>query len=280
MSQMSNPDGVNPSSPTHVRRLGIRRRSIIISVIFHGVLLSSLLCWYIPQRVESTNQKTLQSSSTNVDPAHASVPPPLPPTPGSNVPAGQIEASLKSAMDQTRDLSNERKLTELEKNLERLDSISSAESVQKTTQKIAGVLGLSSGPRPNTQPIVGAFDINTAQIHDVTRSRDDNGKWRYQSVLVDAGGRTQQVELSDKNGEATFNTFQQLKKFPMADGIYRELVMPMLQKMLAAADASQAQVRKAKEQQAAEQESTTDQRTPPVGSERPPSVPDTRNASE
>lgn len=258
----------------------MRRRSIIISVIFHGVLLISLLCWYIPQRVESTNQKTLQSSSTNFDPPQPSVPPPLPPTPGSNVPAGQIEASLKSAMDQTRDLSNERKLTELEKNLERLDSISSAESVQKTTQKIAGVLGLSSGPRPKTQPIVGAFDINTAQIHDVTRSRDDNGNWRYQSVLVDAGGRTQQVELSDKNGEATFNTFQQLKKFPMANGIYRELVMPMLQKMLAAADASQAQVRKAKQQQAAAQESTTDQRTPPVVSERPPSVSETRNASE
>lgn len=280
MNQMSNPDGVNPSSPTHVRRLGIRRRSIIISVIFHGVLLISLLCWYIPQRVESTNQETLQSSSTNVDPPQASVPPPLPPTPGSNVPAVQIEASLKSAMDQTRDLSNERKLTELEKNLERLDSISSAESVQKTTQKIAGVLGLSSGPRPNAQPIVGAFDINTAQIHDVTRSRDDNGNWRYQSVLVDAGGRTQQVELSDKTGEDTFNTFQQLKKFPMANGIYRELVMPMLQKMLAAADASQAQVRKAKQQQAAEQESTTDQRTPSVVRERPPSVPETGHASE
>ena len=104
------------------------------------------------------------------------------------------------------------------------------------------------GPVPNPIPPEGIFDISTAQIHDITRQQAADGKWTYQSVLVDKAGRTQSVELPSTEGEATYNTFQQLKKFPLAEGIYRKIVMPMLQNTLSAAAAAEEQARKVERQ--------------------------------
>mgnify|MGYP001283492342 CR=1 FL=1 len=116
----------------------------------------------------------------------------------------------------------------LEKNLNRLNDISSDVSVQDATQKIANTLGLAPGPLPAVGPVAGTFDTDTAQIYDVTRSRNKDGDWVYQSILVDAAGRTQKIDLPRAEGESSYSTFQQLKQFPIADSIYRQVVMPML----------------------------------------------------
>ena len=40
--------------------------------------------------------------------------------------------------------------------------------------------------------------------------------------------------MTQAEGEAIYETFQQMKKFPVAAGIYRSVVMPMIQKTLEA----------------------------------------------
>ncbi len=160
----------------------------------------------------------------------------------------EIRSSLSLSVDQFKDLSPAAQLNELEKNLQKLQANASPESVEQTTDRIAEAFGLVEGPVPNPTPPEGVFDINTAQIHDITRQQAADGTWTYQSVLVDKAGRTQSVELPSTEGEATYNTFQQLKKFPLAEGIYRKIVMPMLQNTLSAAAAAEEQARKVEQQ--------------------------------
>ncbi len=271
MNHIFEPDNASPPARPVVRN---RRRAILISVLFHAVLLFALLWWYIPRRsntaASSSKQSALSGSSGQ---APVKEPRLLAATSGEHVPSEQIKASLESAMEQTDGLSNERKLSELEKNLNRLNSISSPESIQATTDKIAETLGLASGPSPSPSPAQGPFDTGTAQIHDVTRTRQENGSWSYHSMLVDKDGRTQSVELTEAEGEVTYSTFQQLKKFPMAEGIYRQLVMPMLQSVLDAADAAEEQARRLRQEQAAEQDQNAQHESAASEAEEPTEAP-------
>ena len=249
-------------------RSGSRRRAIIVSIIFHVVLIACLLCWYVPQNPPSSvGQRKKNAATTGHRKAPSEVLSRLPATSGESVPADQIKASLDSALQQTEKLSEERMLSELEKKLRRLQSISSAESVQDTTHKIANTLGLSPGPVPSAKPVKGTFDTKTAQIHEVTRIRAENGDWLYESVLVDAAGRTQKIPLPKSEGEITYSTFQQLKQFPMADGIYRQLVMPMLQNMLKAMDLAEAKARELRKQELQKGQESGESRTQGVGPE-------------
>lgn len=172
-----------------------------------------------------------------------------------NVLNEDIRSSLSLSVDQVKDLSTAAQLNELEKNLQKLQANASPESVEQTTDRIAEAFGLVEGPVLNPIPPEGVFDINTAQIHDITRQQASDGTWTYQSVLVDKAGRTQSVELPSTEGEATYNTFQQLKKFPLAEGIYRKIVMPMLQNTLSAAAAAEEQARKVEQQKYQDRES-------------------------
>ena len=245
-----------------------RRHAILVSVLFHILLLVALLCWYVPNHSNSV-LLTGDETATGPKPRDANVQeePSFPPTSGENVPANEIEASLRSAMKDAEALTDELQLSELEKNLNRLNDISSDVSVQDATQKIANTLGLAPGPLPAVGPVAGTFDTDTAQIYDVTRSRNKDGDWVYQSILVDAAGRTQKIDLPRAEGESSYSTFQQLKQFPIADSIYRQVVMPMLQNMLNAADVAEAQALELRKQKADEQSAlqgpvTPEQRVP------------------
>ncbi len=265
---MIEPDEANPDPQVTSPRSGNRRRAITVSVVFHLVLFIALLCWYVPRHSNSERKREDKTAAnSNSQERRNEAAPQLPPTSGDDVPASQIEASIESAMQQAEGLSEKRQLSELEKKLRRLNSISSAESVQDTTQKIANTLGLSPGPVPAAESVEGMFDTTTAQIHEVTRIRDANGDWLYQSVLVDAAGRTENIDLPRAEGEVTYNTFQQLKQFPMADGIYRQLVMPMLQNMLTAMDAAEAQARELRRQEAQKESAFQESASQKTGTE-------------
>jgi hypothetical protein len=244
----SNPLG--EASKNERTRTGYRR-AITISVLFHLLLLAVLWRMYMPvTRTASQSATTAASSQSErleererVDGSEESrvaarAIEPREATPKSDpiVPAAQIDASIQSQIDAVQRLSDERKLSELEKNLARLESISTPQSVQRVTSTIAGTLGLQPGPTPREQPPAGDLDFDTAQLHDVTRVRGEQGQWEYASILVDSQGRTQTVPLTVAEGETAYQTFEQLKRYPMADGIYRQLVMPMIQQMIAASE--------------------------------------------
>ena len=44
--------------------------------------------------------------------------------------------------------------------------------------------------------------------------------------------------MSNEEGETVYQTFQTMKRFPMAQGLYRSVVMPLMQKMLDSKDAA------------------------------------------
>ncbi len=250
------------------RRSENRRRAIAVSVMFHLVLVTGLLFWYLPQHSPSTGQGgTTKPASSRNRPNQIHSDTMRGPSSGENVAARDIEASLNSALKQAEGLSGDRKLSELERNLRRLDSISSAESVQETTERIANTLGLSPGPVPTAGSVEARFDTSTAQIHEVSRIRGPDGDWLYQSVLVDSAGRTEKVVLPRAEGEVTYNTFQQLKNFPIADGIYRKLVMPMLQNMLTAMEAAEAKARELRRQETQNAAALQNAKTQELGSE-------------
>ncbi len=215
-----------------------RRRAIIISIVFHIGLAIVLFAWYLPQREEAShpNEFAIASGAAS-EPARTSPPPDLPkPAPAPDVPADQLEASIESQIEQFEKLPDERKLSELEKNLQRLEAISNEESVAEVTSSIANTLGLEAGAEPAEQEPEGAFDHQTAQLHDVQRVEGDDGKVRYQSVLVDAEGRTQSVDMSAAEGESAYEAFQQMKRYPFAAEIYRNVVMPLIQKSIEASE--------------------------------------------
>ncbi len=140
---------------------------------------------------------------------------------------------MDAQIEQAGQLDNQEKLNELDKQLKRLESIGNPESAQAAASSVAGALGLNTGQYAD-KPVVfeGSFDSDSAQILDVYRTRNEQGHWHYETEMVDADGRRMRIEVSAAEGETLYETFEAMKRFPMAKGIYQSVVMPMLQKIL------------------------------------------------
>ncbi|MGI9473907.1 MAG: hypothetical protein ACR2NZ_20355 [Rubripirellula sp.] len=253
-----NQNAIETNEPTPERPRRMRRRAIQVSILFHAILLIVLLCWYVPRKSPTPEQKPAVASVDQT--GDSSGRPDAYPVPKQNpeVPPDQIVASIESQIERAEKLSSEKQLTELEQQLKKLESISDAESVSQVTKTIADSLGLPPGAVPSSEPPEGEFDFDSAQLDDVTRLTSDDG-WIYQSVLVDAEGRTQTVPMDAADGETAYNAFQQMKRYPMAAGIYRQIVMPMMQRMIEASDAAERAAESARELQRQESANGSDE---------------------
>lgn len=231
-----------------------RQRAILLSVAFHVVAGIVLLFWYVPRhQAKSSSERGAATPASIGDPSRAKnraddygIPQPKESV---EVTPEEIEASLQTQMDAVERLTDEQKLDELEKNLKRLDAISTTASVRQVTDTIADSLGLEPGNVPLQEPVDGAFDPDTAQLHDVEKVADESGGVRYESVLVDSKGRIQRVPMSVADGETAYSAFEQMKRYPMAAGIYRQIVMPLVQRMIEASEAAEHAARVAEENQ-------------------------------
>jgi hypothetical protein len=70
----------------------------------------------------------------------------------------------------------------------------------------------------------------------VKRGTTPQGTWRYVAVLLDARGRTMEVELNDRDGEVLYALMQRLKANPLLERVYRRIAMPIFDQLLKAAD--------------------------------------------
>ncbi|QEF96388.1 hypothetical protein Mal15_04160 [Stieleria maiorica] len=216
------------------------RKAIVISLAFHVCLLAVLLVWYVPRgdvalpptaatsAADESSSPSLTSPIVDeqADLQQAEVPPP-------QVPPEQIRRSVDSQILATEKLSDQRKLTELERNLKRLESVANEQSVQQVSSTIAQSLGLDVDQYASKTPSgEGTFDIDTAQLSDVLRTRDESGAWQYETVMVDAQGRQMRVPTDAVGGQQLYDTFELMRRYPMARGVYQSVVMPMLQSML------------------------------------------------
>lgn len=206
------------------------RWAIIVSIAFHILLVACLLAWYLPRQSPTDNRTMTDQSQTRTSPPS---PVQAEDIPAENVPAEQIESSLRSAIESTATISEERKLSELERNVQQLEQIASESSITEVSEAIRLATALEDrASAPATEAVGGAFDFDTAQFHDVLRETDQGGKWVYRSILLDAKGRTVEVELTESEGKTAYETMQMVKASPFAEAVYRSMVMPMLDKLI------------------------------------------------
>jgi hypothetical protein len=254
MTDPSNPiDSARSDESSHSKWSPIRW-AIIASIAFHVVLVAVLLAFYFPRTSPTQNRETpeksvaiatsdvLASEDPDSDPggqqtsgAGQSETRTLPPA--DNIPPEQIESSLRSAIESTASIGEERKLSELRQNVQRLEQIASESSIADVGQAIRSATALEDRATvPAAQSIGGDFDFDSAQFHDVSREMDEDGKWVYRSILLDAKGRTVEVELTESEGKTAYETMQMVKASPFAEAIYRSMVMPMLDKLIPKTD--------------------------------------------
>ncbi len=224
-----------------------KKFALVASLLFHAALAAVLLFWYVPSFKADPNsdaavqQPVQQPAGTGTDrTAKAAEQPPASVTEPIQVSDEEVQRSVESQIAEVQKLDDDRKRSELERNLRRLESISNEENVQKVSEKIAGALGLDSDQySQKKEPAEGEFDFDTAQIESILREKNPQGQWTYQSVMIDAQGRRTQVDLSPEEGQQLHQTFETMQQFPLAQGIYRSVVMPMMQKLIEAEKAAQ-----------------------------------------
>ncbi len=221
-----------PAKPADASGRSRISTGLAISLLFHGVLLAALIA--VPYHYYYGADK---DSSGSGDLASA---PPAPAPKGVSSPAEitgpKVETKLTEVLTQVDKLSTEEKLDKLEGTAKQLDKVTSEKGVEELSGLFEGWLKTEKrATTPAQAAPTGPFDFNTAQFHDVTRDKGTGGRWQYHSVLIDSAGRTMEVDLDANEGETAYRTFQILKANPLAEKIYRQVTMPILDKLTRAA---------------------------------------------
>lgn len=154
--------------------------------------------------------------------------------------------AVQQAAGEAQQKSPQANRDELEQLAGKLGRISSEKSVDEMTGKLRKWLGAGArAERPANKTIAGEFDFSTAQLHDVRREANaDAGDWAYFAILVDAAGRRYESPMDALEGESAYKTMQLVKANPLAEMVYRRVVMGFLDNVIkagkAARDASEA----------------------------------------
>lgn len=244
-SETTQPDEVGPKEPRGAWNPRWRL-ALIGSLLFHLLLVGVLLVVYFPQRKSNSatpSSSAMAAASGGDVPAEAVVAeatklglsgdetPAAAAEPA--VQAEQIASAVTSAIENSDRASDERKRDELRRNLARLEQLATPQSIDEVGAKVRSAMSLPErAVAPAEAPIVGPFDFDTAQFHDVVREPGESGGWRYRSVLVDAAGRTLETELDADEGESAYETMRMIKSSPLGEALYRSLVMPMLDQLI------------------------------------------------
>ena len=114
-----------------------------------------------------------------------------------------------------------------------LNRVSSEQTIDEMALKFQQWLGTKRrAEKPAAGLVGGDFDYATAQYHDVKREKSEEGTYRYTAVLIDAQGRTTEAELEGPEGESAYGTMQLLKSNPLAELVYRRILMSVLDKLI------------------------------------------------
>ena len=157
------------------------------------------------------------------------------------VTAKLVRDRLDEVVAEAETLSEVDKLAKLDELSEQLTQVADEGSIQA----LSGVMQsfLSTKPRA-TQPAQekppGEFDFETAQFHDIQRHPKEPAGFRYVTVLLDAAGRTLEVEVSEQEGQPIYETMQRIKANPLLEQVYRQIVMPLLDQLTAGVKQAQA----------------------------------------
>jgi hypothetical protein len=200
----------------------------VASLAFHAVLIAVLVV--IPYGIYQAYVQPAPPAVVTYTPPHKGVSTP------DEVTSDKVESKLTHAIKAAESLSDEEKLNKLEGLSDQLNKVSNEESLKDLAQRFKGWMGTKDrATQPAEGPVAGSFDFDTAQIHNVKRSKDKNGRWAYRTELIDSAGRTMEIDTDPADGESTYRMFQLLKSNPLADKIYREMTMGLIDKMIRSA---------------------------------------------
>ncbi len=152
------------------------------------------------------------------------------------VTAGMVRQRIDEIARREATTSDEDTFKQLDKLTGRLESVSTAESVDAMAGAMSSLLGtVPRATEPAKKSVEGEFDATTAQFHDIRRIKTEDGGFEYLTVLLDAEGRTIEVPVDAATGERVYLTFERIKSNPLLEQIYRQIVMPLIDQMLAEA---------------------------------------------
>jgi hypothetical protein len=143
-----------------------------------------------------------------------------------------VRRRVDRAIEEAGEVDTEENLKRLDRLSGQLEKVATDASVAELNDKLKRWLGTKPrATEPAKEPISGPFEIATAQVHDVRREGDDTASYRYIAVLLDAAGRQMDQELGAEDGEKLYRTFQLIKKNPLLEKVYRQVVMGLLDKL-------------------------------------------------
>ncbi|MCU0875025.1 MAG: hypothetical protein MUE50_22060 [Pirellulaceae bacterium] len=240
---------MKPSSGIRRSIVRYRRCGWAISLLVHAALAAGLLAWTFqpwwladwaarnPRRI----QVTMAAGEARDDVAGQATPEVRIVSDPADVTGQLVRNRLDEVVAEAESLSEADKLAQLDALSERLTQVADEGSIQA----LSGVMQsfLSTKPRA-TQPAQerppGDFDFETAQFHDIQRWPKEPDGFRYVTVLLDAAGRTLEVEVSEQEGKPVYETMQRIKANPLLEQVYRQIVMPLLDQLMAGVKQAQA----------------------------------------
>lgn len=215
--------GVGGSLVLHLLALGM-----VMMGQFHG--------WIIDRPLKVAEQGPIKASVTVVLPAPPANPPSFtlvssPPSP--TVTDAMVRSKLDDVVADAKGKSSAENLSKLDRLSNRLNDVTSEESLDDLTGMFQQWMGLQGRvDEPQAAAKVDEFDSNTAQLDDVERTAKPDGGWKYVARLIDKNGRTITVEMGEQEGVAAYELMQKLKANPLLEKIYRRIAMPLIDSLV------------------------------------------------
>ncbi|MCU0979870.1 MAG: hypothetical protein MUF25_11975 [Pirellulaceae bacterium] len=234
-------------NPPRIRRSIVRsgRYGWAISLLVHGALAAGLAAWTFQPwwlaNGAAGNARRIQLAMAASEAAEQATPEVRIVSDPAEVTAELVRNRLEAVVADAESLSEADKLARLDALSERLTQVADEGSIQALSGVMQSFLGTQSrATQPAEEKPPGEFDFETAQFHDIQRTPKEPDGFRYVTVLLDAEGRTLEVEVSEQEGKPIYETMQRIKANPLLDQVYRQIVMPLLDQLTAGVKQAQA----------------------------------------
>ena len=144
-------------------------------------------------------------------------------------PSGGLRRLVHSRIRQASGRPSRETIRDLDRMTRRLETFVSPESLGEITRRLQSEFGPSAALQVVARDADRAeFDAESAHIQDAYR---DTTTQTYIAVLVDRAGQRLDVPLDDVQGERLAGLMRWMKSHPLVDGIYRNIVMGILDRM-------------------------------------------------
>ena len=236
---------VRMNAPVPLSRSAIRCRRCGwgVSLVVHAALASGLLAvtyqpWWVADGAARNARaiRVILADAAAVDDAAPTAAEVRVVSDPADVTAAMVRQRLDDVVTQSESLREADKLARLDALSERLQDVADERSLRRLATAMQSFLGTQPrAAQPAAVRPEGEFDFETAQFHDIQRHPQQPEGFRYVTILLDSQGRTREVEMSEQDGQLVYETMQRIKANPLLEQVYRQMVMPLLDRLMAGA---------------------------------------------